>query len=73
MYIQIKTINKDLKRFKELRDILNEHGFFINAEYSDKFIDCCINDYIKCPVCNNVTFYDYNSKKCNNCGYKEET
>lgn len=71
MYLQIKVINKDLKRFKELREVLNMHGFFINAEYSDKFIDDCISDYIACPICKEVTLYDYNKKSCNNCGYKE--
>ena len=71
MYLQIKVINKDLKRFKELRELLNMHGFFINAEYSDKFIDDCISDYIACPICNEVTLYDYNKKSCGHCGYSE--
>ena len=71
MYLQIKVINKDLKRFKELRELLNMHGFFINAEYSDKFIDDCISDYIACPICNEVTLYDYNKKSCKHCGYSE--
>ena len=47
------------------------HGFFINAEYSDKFIDDCISDYIACPICKEVTLYDYNKKSCGHCGYNE--
>lgn len=46
------------------------HGFFINAEYSDEFIDNCIQEYISCPVCNEVTNYNYNAKHCNNCGFE---
>lgn len=70
MYLQIKAINKDLKRFKELRELLNAHGFFINTEYSDEFVDECISEYISCPTCDEVTMYNHDLKSCKACGYK---
>ena len=70
MYLKITVINKNLTNFKKLRDLLNEHGFFINSEYSDDFIEDCINKYIACPNCKEVKEYNNDLKHCNKCGYK---